>query len=86
MTCPKCGSVESVSKVEAWDAACDVPLKTRKELNRLRVVKAAVEDLLRNSPHPGDAQTVVTTVPVALLDLLTSCLKDPPHTPETEGK
>jgi hypothetical protein len=70
MTCPNCGSQEAISKAEAWDAACAIPPKTKAELERLRLIAGAARDLVKNSPHPGNEQVVVVTVPVDLLSAL----------------
>ena len=77
MSCPECGSGQAVSKSEAWDAACEVPPKTARELENLRGIASAALKMIRHSPHPGDEETVVIGVPAELLnDLCRACGKD----------
>lgn len=68
--CPSCGSEEAVAKAVAWDARAEIPPKVAAELDRLHQVEIAVNALISASPHPGNEETVVVTVPLEMLQRL----------------
>lgn len=68
--CPACGSDEAVAKSVAWDARAEIPPKIARELDRLHHVEIAANALIAASPHPGDENTVVVTVPIEMLKRL----------------
>lgn len=69
-SCPNCGTNEAVPKSVAWDALATVPPKAARDLERLRNIELAARSLIEAGAHPGDAETVVVTVPKAFLDSL----------------
>lgn len=69
--CPDCGSQEVVSKAAAWDALTSIPPKAEKELNELRLLRAAVFDLLSYDHMQDNTEgTVTVAVPLRLLSAL----------------
>lgn len=68
--CPSCGSEEAVAKSVAWDARAETPPKVAAELDRLHQVEIAANALIAATPHPGNEETVVVTVPLEMLKRL----------------
>ncbi len=68
--CPSCGSDEAVAKSVAWDARAEIPPKVATVLDRLHQVEIAANVLIAASPHPGNEETVVVTVPLEMLKRL----------------
>ena len=74
-SCPDCGSENAVSKAEAWDALCEIPPKTKKEMSRLIRISNAAAYIANEGHHPGDENTVVTTIRVDFLEALQDAFK-----------